>query len=222
MPPYSRPFPLPKIVWKPLKLSEIDSWKCLRMDVNIPEEPKFTMTDCTEEILAQPGQFDDNVQIDYTDDDEEYDSVLPEMKVTIDVTTLNRKPKLKAAIIQALDPEGKLGDSMSDELVVELINTFPELRQDYNRLFYDQDNCEQQEGEPTYFPSIMDVDDHDELLTIEALCGFRESDDQVAHKYRHLKQETIDIIYGNPKVRQLVCRMKPESITDELVASMVR
>lgn len=173
---------------------------------------------CTEEILAQQGEFDNNVEFDDDDDDDE-----PEMNIVVDITALNRRPDLKNAIIEALTT-GTAGtaENVSDELIVEMINTFPEYREEFNRLFYELDKCAELEGELTYYPSIMDCNNADEMQLIESFGGFRESDNGIAHKYRHLKKETTDIIYGNPKVRQVVCRMNSESITDELVASMVR
>jgi len=191
------------------------------MEFDVPMEKTYVMTDCTEDTLDESGEFDDDVELMYAEEDEKEEEILPEFNITIDVAALNRKPKLKEAIITALDPEGKM-ENVSDELIVEMINTLPELRQQYSLIFYELDKCAEMEGEQSYTPSIVDVTDVEELQLIEQMTGFRESSDGVAHIYAHLNKASKDIIYGNPKVRMILCRMNPKSITDELVSSMLR
>jgi hypothetical protein len=181
---------------------------------DMPQPDKIMKcNDITDEILAEPGDFTSH---DTTSEDD----MLPEFDITIDIATLNSKPSLKSAIINGLDPEGKMDEIMSDELIVETINTFPEIRSEYIKLFYDIDY--EEEGEPTYFPSILDVDDAEEMMQIMEISGFRESKDEIAHKYMHLSEESVNAIYGNPKIRKILCRMKSKDITDELVASFIK
>jgi hypothetical protein len=180
------------------------------------------MHDCTEDVLA--GKYEhmqdtqDEVQENVDQHDSEYPEY-PESNVTIDSKALNQRPELKAVISKVLDPTGSL---VTDEAILEMINTFPDVREEFNKLFYRIQECEAHEGDITYYPSIIHINDADEILKIEKIGGFRETNDEVAHKYAHLSKESIGIIYGNPRVRRVVSKMPSSSITNELVASMLK
>lgn len=194
------------------------------------------MNDCTEAVLR--GEYDEVMdqvgEVDVGEEDVESDAEgegdgesegesdgdhdLPESKIVIDMLALKQRPKLKEAILECLDPTGN--KKISDELLIEMINTFPDVRQEFNKLFYGLHEFDEREGNPTYYPSILDVTDADEILKISEVGGFRELNDEIPHKYAHLSKESIDIIYGNPRIRTVVSRMTADKITDDLVSSM--
>lgn len=172
------------------------------------------------------GDADDDTD-DYSDDDrdgpdeaeaEDGDDDFAESHIVVDLIALKQRPKLKEAILDCLDPNRK--HPISDELLLEMINTFPDVRQEFNKLFYSLHEFDEREGNPTYYPSILDVTDAEEILKINQLGGFREMHDELPHKYAHLSKKSIDIIYGNPRIRSVVSRMTADKITDDLVASM--
>lgn len=57
------------------------------------------------------------------------------MNSIIDIAILNSKPWIKKSIIETLDPDGKIQDIITDELLVEMINTFPDIRYEFYKLF---------------------------------------------------------------------------------------
>uniref|UniRef100_A0A6C0J591 Uncharacterized protein n=1 Tax=viral metagenome TaxID=1070528 RepID=A0A6C0J591_9ZZZZ len=181
---------------------------------------KFIMTDCTDDVLSSDGPFDDNVQL-YLQETTDMLDELPEMNILIDKRILNSKPKLKQAIISGLDPDNKMTGEITDDMILESINMFPKIREDYCNLFYELDLCKEREGECTYYPSILDVDNIDDIKSIQKLSGFREFHQEIPHKYIHLSHKCIELIYGNPHIRKLVSRMKPEHITNNLITSML-
>lgn len=138
---------------------------------------------------------------------------------------LDRRPKLKAALAEELqglsmkwetavmdgapseEPEG-----FADEQLLNTINVDPYVQALVIEGLVELDDCAENEGEPTYRPSIFDTN------VLDPNVQYREScDDSVASKYEHLSTESIDMIYSDPQVRALVSRMKQGQITDSLI-----
>lgn len=165
------------------------------------------MQDCTDEILSTEGPFQTFEDNHPTDD----------FLQPIDKNTLNKKPRVKEAIVNALDPEGKMRGEISDDLILGMINSDPFLMNEYSKLFYDQESINIAEGEEGYIPSILDVKTVEDLEEYER---FRE-DKGIPFKYSHLSDHSIKCIYGNPRIRSVVCRLPKEAITDDFVSSLM-
>lgn len=178
---------------------------------------KFIMNDCTDDILAIQEPFN-------LDTESLSDLPVDEHDVIISKNALKKRPDLREAVSSALDPDNKIlkpDDELSDAAILTLINSDPKIRSELVPLFYDIEQCEDNEGNPTYRPSITDISCYNEYLTIKKLTGFREEyDETLPHKYRNLSADTLKILYSNPDVRLIVSRMNEESITDKIVRSM--
>lgn len=174
-------------------------------------QPRFVMSDCTEEILNTPGDFDSF----HCMEEETYE--VEDLLITTDM--INRKPYLKKAVLEAL---GQKESEVKDEDLTDLLNYDPTVRTTLAELFCDVAQCEHNEGEPTYYPSIVDYDSLHEIQEILEVSGFREDkiDAELPHKYAHLSKESVELIYSNPNLRIIVSRMKGR-LTDELIQSMV-
>lgn len=142
-----------------------------------------------------------------------------EESVTIhmDTYTLNKRPAIKEAIKLALDPKGTV--EISDDDLVDILNADEFISGQMVELIHDMGEISELEGEPTYRPSILDINDSTEIEKIINNGGFREDYDEIPHKYSLLSPDILLKVLSNPQLRTVLARVK-STITDELVTSM--
>jgi hypothetical protein len=153
--------------------------------------------------------------------------------ITIDM--LNRRPEIKAAILEGLeeylveykDALAVTGDSMdcstavaeafTDEQLINALNSDPYIQASFYECLNHLSDCQDNEGPMIYYPSILTMDNMEEL---DQVSRFREDQaiEDLPAKYAHLDDASIAQIYSNPELRQVVCGMPEKNITPAFIA----
>ena len=183
------------------------------------------MEDLTEDLLLHGEQFD------YTEDPP--DNLTVECP-SITVEMLNRNPSIKAEIFETLkeylvnyaDAHAVTGDTITakketveaftDEQLVNALNSDPYIQGTIFECLNHVTDCLDSEGPAIYYPSILNMDNLQDLTQVSC---FREEQviDDLPAKYAHLDQIFIERIYGCPELRQVVAEMDAGDITPAFI-----
>lgn len=173
---------------------------------------QLKMEDFTDDYIndATGDIFNDNTSSDYEVPSHHHDEII----ITSDM--IDRRKDIKDAVVKAFGqaaPEAT--QHLSSEDIANLLNMDVNVRNSIIEVLYELTDCLEEEGEPTYYPSINDYTDAEEIMTIRSIGGFREDHEEIPHKYSHLKPENVAMIYRNPAIRSVISKMS--HITDEFV-----
>ncbi len=143
----------------------------------------------------------------------------------ITVAMLRKRKDIKQVIEDSLKeafPEKYPEEAViSDDSIVEILNSDEGVKSTIIEILLELTDCQDCEGEPSYYPSISEYTCADEILQVHKLIGFREAREAIPFKYEHLTTETISLIYSNPQILPIISRMKKENISDKFVRSLL-
>jgi hypothetical protein len=186
------------------------------------------MEDLTDALLAHGEQFV------YTSDEE--DSAGGGIECPqITIQMLNRNPVIKDEIFESLKdflidyanihtvtgdkvPLNKeVAESFTDEQLVNALNSDPYIQGTIFECLNYVTDCQDNEGPAMYYPSILTMDNIQDLNKVSC---FREDQviEDIPAKYAHLDSTFIEHIYRNPELRQVVSEMDAIDITPEFIS----
>jgi hypothetical protein len=183
----------------------------------VPREPLLSMEDCTKEIMS----------LDFCVSEEASQESTFELGLELDgdpqvtLSMLRRRKDIKEALVlgfkEAFPERFGEEDEISDESILDLVNSDPEVKTSLIEILLELTDCHDQEGETSYYPSITEFSTSEEILMFDKIIGFRESKEVLPYKYEHLSNETISLIYNNPQILPIISKMKKEQITDKFI-----
>ena len=178
------------------------------------------MEDLTQDVLD--GKFNpDPSTLQYVKDNTEQQSFNPQVTLIM----LNRRPDIKLEISKQLEGLFLSWDDVKTEDISEpadfydnqllnALNADPQVQAMVLESLLELDDCEDNEGEAIYRPSILDND------IVDQTVKYREDYDEVPAKYDHLSNESLDRIYSDPQIRAIISNMTADKITDKLIAHL--
>lgn len=157
------------------------------------------------------------------EDDAPWGWDLSETSITLDMLRRRNdiREALRLGLVEAFPDTFNEEDEIEDETIIEMMNMDPEVKTHLIEILLELTDCAEAEGEPGYYPSILEYSSVEDILEINKLTGFRESKECIPYKYEHLSTETIGLIYSNPSILPLISKMKKEHITNSLIRSVL-
>ena len=148
---------------------------------------------------------------------------ITDSEITVQMLKKRRdiRETLKASLKEAFPEKYAEEEDIPDEEIVAMTNMDPEVKATLIEILLELTDCEDYQGETSYYPSIAEYTVAEDILQVQKVIGFREEKEALPFKFEHLPSEIISLIYSNPHVLPIISRMKKESITEKFVRSLL-